>query len=228
MENDLPIIVFDLNQPDNITRVALASRSARCISPTAPVGGAQHEQRDPHRRGPQDGAAPSRRWSAISRAIRTGAPPPSLVERIHVDYYGTPDAAQPAGRHQRPRAAPDRHPAVGPRRPRRDREGDPEERHRPHAERRRHGRSPQHPAPDRGASQGPRQAVSTSAWRRRGSRSATCAARRPTRSRRKSATASVGADEVHRELEQLQKTTDRYIAEVDRVGAAKEQEVLEV
>jgi len=38
----------------------------------------------------------------------------------------------------------------------------------------------------------------------------------------------VGADEAHRELEQLQKVTDRYIAEVDKVGAGKEREVLEV
>ena len=38
----------------------------------------------------------------------------------------------------------------------------------------------------------------------------------------------IGTDEVHRELENLQRTTDRHIAEVDRVGAAKEQEVLEV
>jgi ribosome recycling factor len=38
----------------------------------------------------------------------------------------------------------------------------------------------------------------------------------------------VGADEEHRLLESLQKTTDRYVAEVDRLGAAKEQEVLEV
>ena len=38
----------------------------------------------------------------------------------------------------------------------------------------------------------------------------------------------VGADEEHRLLESLQKTTDRHVAEVDRVGAAKEQEVLEV
>ena len=29
-------------------------------------------------------------------------------------------------------------------------------------------------------------------------------------------------------LETLQKTTDRHVAEVDRVGAVKEQEVLEV
>jgi ribosome recycling factor len=38
----------------------------------------------------------------------------------------------------------------------------------------------------------------------------------------------VGADEEHKLLDSLQKTTDRYIAEVDRVGAVKEQEVLEV
>jgi ribosome recycling factor len=38
----------------------------------------------------------------------------------------------------------------------------------------------------------------------------------------------VGADDAHRFLDQLQKITDRAIAEVDRLGAAKEQEVLEV
>jgi ribosome recycling factor len=38
----------------------------------------------------------------------------------------------------------------------------------------------------------------------------------------------VGADEEHKLLETIQKTTDRHVAEVDRVGAAKEQEVLEV
>jgi ribosome recycling factor len=39
---------------------------------------------------------------------------------------------------------------------------------------------------------------------------------------------TVGADEAHRQLDQLQKTTDRWIGEVDRLGAAKEQEVMEV
>ena len=38
----------------------------------------------------------------------------------------------------------------------------------------------------------------------------------------------VGADEVHRFLETIQKTTDRHIGDVDRVGGVKEQEVLEV
>lgn len=38
----------------------------------------------------------------------------------------------------------------------------------------------------------------------------------------------VGADDAHRELTVLQGLTDRYIADVDRVGGHKEQEVLEV
>ena len=39
---------------------------------------------------------------------------------------------------------------------------------------------------------------------------------------------TVGSDESHRQLDVLQKTTDRHIGEVDRRGEAKEQEVLEV
>ncbi len=39
---------------------------------------------------------------------------------------------------------------------------------------------------------------------------------------------TVGSDEGHRQQEALQKATDRHIAEVDRRGEAKEQEVLEV
>ena len=39
---------------------------------------------------------------------------------------------------------------------------------------------------------------------------------------------TVGTDDAHRQLETLQKTTDRHIADVDRLGAAKEGEVLEV
>ena len=35
-------------------------------------------------------------------------------------------------------------------------------------------------------------------------------------------------DEARRQLDTLQKTTDRHIAEIDRLGGAKEQEVLEV
>lgn len=37
----------------------------------------------------------------------------------------------------------------------------------------------------------------------------------------------VGADDARRELEQLQRLTDRWTGEVDRVGKSKEQEILE-
>ena len=39
---------------------------------------------------------------------------------------------------------------------------------------------------------------------------------------------TLGADEARRQLEQLQKITDRVVADVDRLGGIKEQEVLEV
>ena len=39
---------------------------------------------------------------------------------------------------------------------------------------------------------------------------------------------TLGTDEAHRQQEQLQKITDKIITDVDRVGAMKEQEVLEV
>jgi ribosome recycling factor len=39
---------------------------------------------------------------------------------------------------------------------------------------------------------------------------------------------TVGTDEAHRQHDVLQKTTDRWIGEVDRLGSAKEQEVMEV
>jgi ribosome recycling factor len=38
----------------------------------------------------------------------------------------------------------------------------------------------------------------------------------------------IGADEGRRELDALQRTTDRWIDEVERTGKAKEQEILEV
>ena len=38
----------------------------------------------------------------------------------------------------------------------------------------------------------------------------------------------LGSDEAHRFLELIQNTTDRHIGEVDRGGAVKEQEILEV
>jgi ribosome recycling factor len=39
---------------------------------------------------------------------------------------------------------------------------------------------------------------------------------------------TLGTDEARRQVDQLQKITDRVIADVDRLGGAKEQEVMEV
>ena len=39
---------------------------------------------------------------------------------------------------------------------------------------------------------------------------------------------TIVADELRREMEQLQRVTDKHVADVDHVGAAKEQETLEV
>ena len=39
---------------------------------------------------------------------------------------------------------------------------------------------------------------------------------------------TLGADELRREMEQLQRVTDKHVTDVDHVGAAKEQEILEV
>ena len=39
---------------------------------------------------------------------------------------------------------------------------------------------------------------------------------------------SVGSDEARRELDNLQKLTDRWTDEVERVGKHKEQEIMEV
>ena len=39
---------------------------------------------------------------------------------------------------------------------------------------------------------------------------------------------TAGTDDAHRQHEALQKTTDRFVGDVDRLGGVKEQEVLEV
>jgi ribosome recycling factor len=39
---------------------------------------------------------------------------------------------------------------------------------------------------------------------------------------------TLGADESRREMEQLQRITDKHVSDVDHVGAAKEQEIMEV
>ena len=98
MENDLPIVVFDLNQPDNITRVG-DRRAGRHPHRRAPDGRSRDdEHRGPRRRRAQDGARRRGDGARLPGRSAPAARRPALVERIPVEYYGTPDAAQPAGR----------------------------------------------------------------------------------------------------------------------------------
>jgi ribosome recycling factor len=46
--------------------------------------------------------------------------------------------------------------------------------------------------------------------------------------RKREKSGELGADEAHRDLESIEKVTHKWTDEVDRVGSAKEQEVLEV
>ena len=225
MENDLPIVVFDSisratsrlprlggtywhhhrrwwragTMTDEIRRDADARMSARHRGARARPGGNPHR---PRRHGA--GRAHPGRVLRHARRRSTSWPASACLRRT------------------------DRHPAVGSQRAGRDREGHPEERGGPDAQRRRHRRAPGHPAADRGASQGPRASSSTSAWKRRASRSATTVATWPTTIKRAEQDGDIGADEERREMEQLQKVTDRWTDEVERVGKHKEQEIMEV
>ena len=54
------------------------------------------------------------------------------------------------------------------------------------------------------------------------------APRGPRRAQARERDGEIGADDGRREQDHLQKLTDRWIDEVDRLGKVKEQEVLEV
>src|SRR5664280_608642 len=139
------------------------SSSSTGISPTTSAGprwgsrsGPASPEVPPHEQpGPRD-----HRAEDVAGRGDPGARPPGDPHRPGLDGAGRADprrvlrrgdSPQPARRDQRARAAPDRDPAMGPERPGGDREGDPEERRRPHPERRRDGGPAQHPAADRRA-----------------------------------------------------------------------------
>ena len=84
MENDLPIVVFDMNQPDNIRRAAIGE----------PIGTLIHGGRCRMTDAPRSSleARMERAVEAMERdfaTVRTGRAATSLVERIQVEYYGT-------------------------------------------------------------------------------------------------------------------------------------------
>ena len=100
MDNDLPIIVFNLLQPGNIMRAVTGVRIGTLVH-----GGRVMTDE-------VLGDVPSRRWRRPSAAfkqelshVRTGRATTALLDGITVEYYGAQDAAEP-GRHAlRARAA---------------------------------------------------------------------------------------------------------------------------
>ena len=101
MENDLPIVVFDLNQPDNITRVAAGEPVGTLISGATaarrPPEVRAHDRPDHRRRRSQDG--PRRRGDG---ARLPGHPDRPRLDRARRAHPGRVlrhvDAAQPARR----------------------------------------------------------------------------------------------------------------------------------
>ncbi len=162
------------------------------------------------------------------QGLRTGRASTALVERIHVDYYGTPTPLNQLAGDQRPRAASDRHPAVGPWRARA-------------RSRRRSRRATSASMPNVDGTvvrlnipplteERRKDLVKTVHKRMEEARVEIRNLRREAADtlKKEERDGAVGADEARRQLDQLQKITDRVIADVDRLGDVKEQEVLEV
>ena len=95
MENDLPIVVFKLDQPDNITRVAAGAPVGTRISSAGEPGYARTDRRCARMSSEIIAEADSRMGRAAEamerdfQGFRTGRASTALVERITVDYYGT-------------------------------------------------------------------------------------------------------------------------------------------
>ena len=229
MENDLPIVVFDLNQPDNITRVAAGEPVGTLIS-AGRFGRrrrcTQHEHRDHRRRRSQDG--PCGRGHGTRLPGHPDRPrSTALVERIHVEYYGTSTPLnQLAGI-----SVPEPHQIVI----------QPWDRGVLGAIEKAITKSDIGLMPNVDGTVVRLNIPPLTEERRkdlvRVVHKRMEEAKVEIRNLRRDAAdglkkeerdGTVGTDEAHRQLETLQRTTDRYIAEVDRLGAGKEQEVLEV
>ena len=91
MENDLPDRRLRPQPSPTTSRGSPpASRSGPSSrAPRAPPEVRQHEQRDHRRRRPQDGSRGRGHGARLPGRSGPAARRPSLVERIHVDYYGT-------------------------------------------------------------------------------------------------------------------------------------------
>ena len=160
--------------------------------------------------------------------VRTGRAAPALVEKLTVEYYGSPVPLQQLAAIQVPEARQllvrphDRGSLGG------DREGDPRLRPRRQPEQRRHRRSASR------SRRSPRSAArstsrSSSTWpRTAGSPCATCAATPASTSRASERDGEISADELERAEKELEKITHDHVESIDAALGRKEAELLEV
>ena len=157
MDNDLPIHVFEL-APGNIGRV-LAGESVGTLISTPSEGGTRVTAIDDF-----VADATQRMNKSVEathehfNSVRTGRASAALLDRIQIDYYGTPSPLKNIATINVPGGAAADDPAVRPLLDQADRAGDPGVEPRPDAVERRQDHPAADPAADRGAAQGARQA----------------------------------------------------------------------
>ena len=160
--------------------------------------------------------------------VRTGRASASLLDRIEVDYYGTPTPLKQLATIGVPERAHADGAAVRPELDPRDREGDPGVRSRPDAVERRQADPPADPAAR------PRSAARSSSRSCAGlaeeHRVAVREIRRDAMKHLKDLVdkGEVGADEERRAEERVQKLTDEHTKQIDDLLKHKEAEVMEL
>ena len=227
MENDLPIVVFDLNRPDNITRVASGEPVGTLISGTSAVGRCEGMSNEILVDADHKMARAVEAMERDFQGMRTGRASTSLVERLHVEYYGTSTPLnQLAGI-----SVPEPHQIVI----------QPWDRGVLGAIEKAIQKSDIGLTPNVDGTvvrlnipplteERRKDMVKVVHKRMEEARVEVRNLRRDAADhiKREERDGDVGTDESHRQLETLQKTTDRHIADVDRLGLVKEQEILEV
>ena len=100
MDNDVPIVVFNLLEPGNIERVVLGEKIGTL------VGSGRSLVIDPVLRDAETKMAKSvEHFNTELTSIRTGRANPALIDRVMVPYYGTPDPLNQLAQISAPEAA---------------------------------------------------------------------------------------------------------------------------
>ena len=161
-------------------------------------------------------------------SVRTGRAAPALLDRIQVDYYGTPTPLKNMATISAPEPRLLSIQPFDPSSLARGREGDHGVGSRPDAVERRQGDQAADSAAHRGAAQGAREARPLR-WRRKGaSPCETCVVTRSSISRCWSRTETSATTTSVRPRARVQKVTDDHVAKIDELLKRKEAEIMEV